>query len=396
MPGICISRPEFLSEENEVKMARSEHCEIDAEARELSRRRFLRNAGIGAAAVPFISAFAEALGGADVAAQEPPSRRPASSKDPWPKRPAYRFAMVCHQTADPFFVPVRAGANDACALLGATYTWDGSATGRTTEMVDAFDDAIDDRVDGIACCVVDPTAFNTVTDQALAAGIPVVAFNAEAPATSGNHAMSYIGQDVYAAGAALAERMLPHLKKGDLVGGMMGAPASAIEQGRMSGAASVFSSAGAHLAQVVVGTTQGPAATRIEAWYKEHQDVKFMFATAASSGAAVGSVIQNLGLAKKGVGGAAFDVSGPVLQEISKGNLVFTLDQQAYLQGFLPIFELFVYAITGGLIIPVDVDTGHKLVTKENVGDYLSRRDSWEGSSTVPVVFTPPRKITVQ
>ena len=89
-------------------------------------------------------------------------------------------------------------------------------------------------------------------------------------------------------------------------------------------------------------------------------------------------------------------MSGPVLQEISKGNLVFTLDQQAYLQGFLPIFELFVYAITGGLIIPVDVDTGHKLVTKENVGDYLSRRDSWEGSSTVPVVFTPPRKITVQ
>jgi simple sugar transport system substrate-binding protein len=356
----------------------------------------LRNAGIGAAAVPFLGALVEALGEADGGAQGQPSRRPASSKDPWPKRPAYRFAMVCHQTADPFFVPVRAGANDACALLGATYTWDGSAAGSTTEMVDAFNDAIDDQVDGIACCVVDPKAFNAVTDQALAAGIPVVAFNAEAPSTSGNHAMAYIGQDFYAAGAALAERMLLHLKKGDLVAGMIGAPASAIEQGRMSGAASVLSSAGAHLAQVVVGTTQGPAATRIEEWYKEHQDVKFMFATASSNGAALASVIQRLGLAKKGIGGAAFDVSGPVLQEISKSNLVFTLDQQAYLQGFLPIFELFVYTITGGLIIPVDVNTGHKLVTKESVGGYLLRQDSWEGSSTVPVVFTPPRKITVQ
>ena len=376
-------------------MARSEHCGIDAEARELSRRRFLRNAGIGTAAVPFLGALVEALGGADVAAQGQPSRPPASSKDPWPQRPAYKFAMVYHQTADPFFVPVLAGANDACALLGATYTWDGSATGSTTEMVDAFNDAIDDQVDGIACCVVDPKAFNAVTDQALAAGIPVVAFNAEAPPTSGNHAMAYIGQDFYAAGAALAERMLPHLKKGDLVGGMIGAPASAIEQGRMSGAASVFSSAGAHLAQVVVGTTQGPAATRIGAWYKEHQDVKFMFTTAASTGAALASVIQKLALGKRGIAGAGFDVSGSVLQEVRKGNLVFTLDQQAYLQGFLPIFELFAYNITGGLIIPVDVDTGHKLVTKDNVGDYLSRRDTWEGSSTVPVAFTPPRKITV-
>ncbi|HXR23311.1 MAG TPA: hypothetical protein VN786_12205 [Acidimicrobiales bacterium] len=42
------------------------------------------------------------------------------------------------------------------------------------------------------------------------------------------------------------------------------------------------------------------------------------------------------------------------------------------------------------------MDTGHKLVTKENVGDYLLRRDSWEGSSTVPMVFTPPAKIPVQ
>jgi simple sugar transport system substrate-binding protein len=376
-------------------MAKSGRYQIGGQPRELSRRRFLHNAGIGAASVPFLGAFVEALGGANAAAQGQPSRPPASSKDPWPERPAYRFAMVCHQTADPFFVPLRTGANDACALLGATYTWDGSATGMTAEMVAAFDDAIDNQVDGIACCVVDPKAFNAVTDQALAAGIPVVAFNAEA-ATSGNHAMSYIGQDFYAAGAALAERMLPHLQKGDLVGGMIGAPASVTEQGRMNGAASVFRTAGVDLAQVVIGTIDRPAATRIAAWYKEHQGVKFMFATAGSNGAAVASVIQKLALAKRGTGGAAFDVSSPVLQEVSKGNLVFTLDQQAYLQGFLPIFELFVYNVTGGLIIPVDVDTGHKYVTKENVGDYLSRRDSWEGSSTVPVVFTPPRKITVR
>jgi simple sugar transport system substrate-binding protein len=261
-------------------------------------------------------------------------------------------------------------------------------------MVDALQDAIDDKVDGIACCVVDPKAFNAVTDQALAAGIPVVAFNAKAPAGTGNNAMAYIGQDFYGAGAALAERALAQVTKGDLVGGIIGTQGSLTEQARMSGAASALRTAGVDLAQVVVGTTEGPAATKIEAWYKQHQDVKFMFASTEGTGAALGMAFQKLGLAKKGIGGAAFDVGGPVLEEISKGNLTFAVDQQAYLQGFLPIFELFVYNITGGLILPVDVDTGHKYVTKENVADYLLYRDSWEGSSTVPVVLTPPRRVT--
>ena len=376
-------------------MAKTERKEVGALPPELSRRRFLRNAGLGAAVVPLLGALVDALGGADAAAQGKPSRRPASSRDPWPERPAYKFAMVCHQTDGPFFFPVRAGANDAAALLGATYTWDGSATGVTAYMVDAFKDALDNKVDGIACCMVDPTAFNAVTDEALAAGIPVVAFNAKAPAGSGNNAMAYIGQDFYAAGAALAERILPRLEKGELVGGMIGAPGSATEQGRINGAASVFRTAAVDFAQVPVGTIEGPAATKIEAWYEKHPDVKFIFATEGNNGAAVASVIRDLGLSKKGASGAAFDVGGPVLSEVSKGNLAFTLDQQAYLQGFLPIFELFIYNITGGLIKPADVDTGHKFVTKDNVDDYLLHRDSWEGSSTVPVVFTPPSRITV-
>jgi simple sugar transport system substrate-binding protein len=279
------------------------------------------------------------------------------------------------------------------ALLGVKYTWTGSETDIIPEMVDAFTVAINDKVNGIACCMVDPTAFNKVTNRALAAGIPVTAYNAEAPVGSGNNAMSYIGQDLFSAGVAVAKRILTYVKKGDLVGGMISVPGSLNEQPRMDGAKSVFKPAGVDFVQVGVGATEGPALASIEAWYQGHQNVKFMFSSGGSNGVAVATAIQKLGLAKKGIGGAAFDVGVPVLDLIHKGQLAFTVDQQAYLQGAMSIWELFLYNITGGLITPVDVDTGFKYVTKANVGDYVSRTDSWEGSSTKAKVFTPPKHI---
>lgn len=362
-------------------------------AGDLTRRRFLQAAGMGAAALPALGVMAQFFNAPPAGAQLPPPGPPARSKDPWPKRPAYRFAMICHLTAEPFFVPTRLGANDACDLLGATYTWDGSASGITDEMVDAFEDAIDDKVDGIGCCMVDPKAFNDVTDKALAAGIPVVAFNAEAAPSSGNHAMAFIGQGFNAAGAAVAQRALSYVQKGDLVGAMVGTPSSLTEQSRLAGAQAVFDAAGARLAKVVVGTEQKRAVDNIASWAEGHPDAKFVFATSGINGPALAAVAARLAWPRRGVHAATFDVSMPVLMALSKGQLGFTVDQQAYLQGFLPIFELFMYSMTGGLIAPFDVSTGSRLVTRQDVGRYLLHRDSWEGTSTVPVVLRPPKTV---
>ena len=372
---------------------RSGRPEISQEAQDLSRRRLLRNAGTAAAAASIIGALAACDNNSSSAAAATSVTSTNGYHNPWPKYPSYKFALVCHVTADPFFVSARAGANDMCALLGCSYTWTGSENDIVPEMVDAFTVAVNDKVNGIGCCIVDPTAFNAVTNKALDQGIPVVAFNAEAPVGKGNNAMSYIGQDLYSAGVAVATRILKYVKKGDLVGGMISVPGSLNEQPRMDGAASVFKTAGVDFVQVGVGATEGPALAAIEAWYQGHQNAKFMFSSGGSNGVAVATAIQKLGLAAKGVGGAAFDVGVPVLDLISQGQLAFTVDQQAYLQGAMSIYQLFLYNITGGLMTPVDVNTGFKYVDKTNVADYVNRKDSWEGSSTTPVVYTPPASI---
>jgi len=93
----------------------------------------------------------------------------------------YKFFFVCHVTLDQFFTPTRYGAQDACAAYGCSYQWTGSEKNVVSEMVSAMQTAIAEKADGIAVCLVDPKAFDAATDQAVAAGIPVIAFNADVP-----------------------------------------------------------------------------------------------------------------------------------------------------------------------------------------------------------------------
>ena len=63
-------------------------------------------------------------------------------------------------------------------------------------MVNAFEAAIAGNADGIAVAIVDLEAFNDPIERALAAGIPVVSYNADAP----NARLAYVGQDLYGSG----------------------------------------------------------------------------------------------------------------------------------------------------------------------------------------------------
>jgi simple sugar transport system substrate-binding protein len=60
----------------------------------------------------------------------------------FPKHPKWKFVFVNHVTTNPFFVPTKYGAEDACALLGCTYQWTGSEKSIATDMVNALNTAV--------------------------------------------------------------------------------------------------------------------------------------------------------------------------------------------------------------------------------------------------------------
>jgi simple sugar transport system substrate-binding protein len=72
---------------------------------------------------------------------------------------------------------------------------------------------------------------------------------------------------------------------------------------------------------------------------------------------------------------------------------LFSIDQQAYLQGFVPTIQLFLYQISAGLMKPCDTDTGLGFITKKNVAPYLAHPTRWENSTSKETAYKPPSTI---
>ena len=307
----------------------------------------------------------------------------------YPSHPKWNFVFVNHVTTNPFFVPTIYGIQDACALVNCTYQWTGSDNSIVGDMVNAMNAAISANADGIAVAIIDPTAFNAPVEQALSSGIPVVSYNADAPASSGNKRLAYIGQDLYQSGYSLGQRIVSLVPSGDIAG-FIATPGSLNIQPRIDGAKAAIQASGKpiNFVEIATGAQTNDELTRIDAYYLGHTNLKGMVAVDGGSTAGLGQVMAKYGLQAKGIHAGGFDLEPLTLQAVQQGNLDFTIDQQPYLQGFFPVLQLFLYKLSGGLLQPSDTDTGLLFVDKNNVGPYLNTQTRFEGSSSAQKVVT--------
>lgn len=314
-----------------------------------------------------------------------------STEGAFPSHPNWKFVFVNHVTTNPFFVPTQYGIADACALLGCSYQWTGSQTSVASEMVNAMDTAITAKADAIAVCLVDQHAFNAPVERALAAGIPVFAYNAD---TTGNKRLAYIGQDLYQAGKSLGERIVSLVDEGD-VAGFIATPGQLNIQPRMDGARDAIKASGKKitLAEIATGPTINEEVTRVDAYYTGHPNLKGMFAVDAGSTLSVGKAMQKYGLHAKGIRAGGFDLLPQTLDAISEGHLDFTIDQQPYLQGFYTVMEMFLFTASGGLTGPSEMNTGLKFVTKDGVEAYRKTKSRFEGNSSDEAFLERPKSI---
>jgi len=306
----------------------------------------------------------------------------AADCGPYPAHPKWKFVFVNHVTTNPFFVPTVSGIADACAFFGCDYQWTGSEISNAAEMVNAMNTAIAGKADAIAVCLVDPKAFNAPTERALAAGIPVFAYNADAPAGSGNKRLAYIGQDLYQAGYLEGARISKLVDSGPIAL-FIATPGQLNIQPRLDGARDAIKKFNPKIvaSEVATGPTTNEELSAMRAYYIGHKDVKGMF-TVDGSTWVLGEVMQQFDLRKKGVLAGGFDLIPKTLTAIDSGDLDFTIDQQPYLQGFYTVMEMFMWKVSGGLVGAADIDTGLNFVTKANVKPYLTTKTRYEGGSS--------------
>jgi simple sugar transport system substrate-binding protein len=343
-----------------------------------TRRALMRAGAFGAAA----AGVGTLLGG---------TARAQGAGGPFPNHPKWRFVFVNHVTTNPFFVPTQYGIEDACTILGCDHQWTGSATSNAAEMVNAMNTAIAGKADAIAVCLVDAQAFNRPIQQALAAGIPVFSYNADAP-QSGR--LAYIGQELYKAGQLMGERIVQLVPEGD-VALFISTPGQSNIQPRIDGAQDAIKQSGKKINASVIATGAiiGDELNAIKAYYLGHQGVKGMFAVDGGSTQSIGQVMRENGLAAKGVKAGGFDLLPLTLQAIDAGHMDFTIDQQPYLQGFYTAIQMFTFLASGGLVGPADTNTGLKFVTKDSVKPYLATKTRFEGDSQTAQVVPRPSSI---
>jgi simple sugar transport system substrate-binding protein len=298
---------------------------------------------------------------------------------------AYRFTVVNHATRSAVYLPTRNGVADACSLLGCSYQWTGSVSGDVSEMVTAINAAVDAKVDGIATSLTDPTAFNTPVSAALAVGIPVISYGSDA---TGNPRLAYVGSDPSQGGRKMGQRIRELLPGGGTVGVFTATPGATGLDLRIGALTKELKGSGFTVKRIASGPGQSQETTIIDAVISKPAGYTGFFAVDGGSTAVVATAMQNAGLAAQGIVGGGYDLTPTTQQALVSGEIAFAIEEQQYLQGFIPILQLYLHCVSEGLTGPADVDTGVRLVDKRGATAYAKTTSRFEGTSSSPGVQT--------
>ena len=280
--------------------------------------------------------------------------------------PRMTVAMVTHAgQGDTFWDIVRKGAEVAAAKdnVKLVYSNDPNAANQAN----LVQNAIDQKVDGIAVTLAKPDAMKDVIAKAEKAGIPVVGLNSGMDVWKEQGLLSFFGQDESVSGEAFGKKLNET--------GAKHAVCVIHEQGNVSlearcgGVKKTFEGETENL--YVNGTDMPSVKSTITAKLKQDTSIDEVVTLGAPIAlTAVQSVDDAAGKAKV----ATFDLNKDLTDAIKAGDIEFAVDQQPYLQGYLAVDSLWLDKnngnYSGGGEEPVL--TGPAFVDKDNVDQVAS------------------------
>ncbi|MHB8861545.1 MAG: substrate-binding domain-containing protein, partial [Pirellulaceae bacterium] len=282
------------------------------------------------------------------------------------ERPLRLAFITCCKDA-PFFEPVKKGMQDAAEKMGVTCTWMGVEGVDMKAQADLVLQAVQDKYDGIALNLVDPVAFDKVTQEAIEQGIPVVGFNTDDHATP-NPRLSCVNQRLYEAGQALARHVAPDIPADAHVLMTMHDEGVSSLEDRLRGLQDALKEKNAQWSVCITGTDAVKGSGIIEQQLRKHPDIRVVLCTGQADTEAAGRAIER-SFAGKGYWAAGFDLSPTTLRLIKANHIRCTVDQQPYIQGFYPVIQLTLYLRYG--IMPANMDAGATLITPATVDQVL-------------------------
>ncbi|MGJ6965361.1 sugar ABC transporter substrate-binding protein [Streptosporangium sp. G11] len=289
-----------------------------------------------------------------------PSGEPAgAASGPAPAAGGGTFAVVTHASAgDAFWDVVKNGAEAAGKRYGVTVTYQGD--GDPARQSQLIDQAVSQKVDGLVVSMANPDALKESVGKAVSAGIPVITINSGGDVSREFGAITHVGQSENVAGRGAGEKL-----KAEGVTKLLCVIHEAGNVGldqRCNGATQGLGGTVERL-QVDVGNL-ADATSKIKARLQSDTSLNGVLTLNPAVAVAARDAIADGG-SKARLG--TFDLSADVVTAIKDGEILFAVDQQQYLQGWLPITFLTLHrenlnTVGGGL----PVNTGPGFVTKDN------------------------------
>jgi simple sugar transport system substrate-binding protein len=269
--------------------------------------------------------------------------------------------VVTHgQASDPFWSIFVNGVNQAAKDTGATVHYNSPATFSQAAMNQMIDAAVNVHPIGLVVSIPDATSEGPHIKAAIAAGIPVISANSGSDVYQSLGILTHVGQDEEIAGAKAGALMK--------AAGVTNALCVNQEVGnagldaRCKGFATGLGGKSTVL-QVDLNDQAG-AQQKIAAALSADPTINGVMALGPTGAAPALKAITDPTKVKL----ATFDLSADVLAAIKSGTILFAVDQQQYLQGYLPIIFLVYYHLYG--LLPgggQPILTGPGIVDKSNV-----------------------------
>jgi ABC-type sugar transport system substrate-binding protein len=298
------------------------------------------------------------------------------------KKRTYYFVGVVN--AHPYWLDAKLGFAFAEKVFNCNIIWVGPQTWDIPAQVQAMEQTIPKKPDGIITCLFDSEPVPGVK-RAMKEGIPVVVINATVPDSG---AFSYVGMRNSEAGLAAAKLLIKYSGNGGKVGAVTALGLSNVDE-RLVAFKDYLSKNGKwDIVSIVDG--KGDTQASIDAatgMFNAHPDVNAVIGFDSSAGTGISVAMENLKLDPKKISVICNDREDALLRNIKKGTIKATIIAKTALMSYHAVEMLDNYnnlkdagqqlplstnnLASGANPFPSYVDTGFEIITKDNVDFYL-------------------------
>jgi simple sugar transport system substrate-binding protein len=303
-------------------------------------------------------------------AEEAPAEEAEAAPAQQTDRSEIRIVVVSHgQASDPFWSVVKNGVDQAAQDMGVTVEYQAPQTFDMVAMSQLIDAAVASNPNGLVVSIPDADALGDSIRAAVDAGIPVISMNSGSDVAQELGILTHVGQTEYEAGFGGGERMAE--------AGVTNALCINQEVGnvaldlRCQGFTDAMAEAGGTV-EVLAVELADPVESqqRIEAALTANPDVNGVLTLGPTGAAPALAALEASGQLGQ-IQLATFDLSPEVLEAIRDGNMLFAIDQQQYIQGYLPIVLLTLYNTNLNTIANDVLMTGPGFVTQETAAQVI-------------------------